>query len=376
LFGVIVLAQYALFETGMRIKGGSEAAPTFQQLFMRDPDVGHRPRPGARIHYKTSEFETDIAINSAGVRGEEFGPKAPNERRIVVLGDSLVLSVQVQLRETFCAKLEARLNEQPPEPGARYRVINAGVQGYGPVEEWAFFDHVVRRLEPDLVLIATYVGNDAMEANDSGEVIMAPPKAAADQVKQHEAAAPRRESPFPNWMRRIVRRSMVLQTIRLRGIDLIDRFGKPHPVERALTMSLPTLPADMAHGLVVTRECIKRISESASAQGARTAIVLMPARFQVADYDFELLKPIVALTGEDLQRNLGTARFKEALAPLGLPTLDALPLLHGSRFHEEIFFKSTAHLTIVGHDVLADGLDRFVRESKVLAPAGTGVEKY
>ena len=53
-------------------------------------------KPGARIRFATSEFDTEIAINNAGVRDdEEIGPKPPDERRIVVLGDSLVLSVQV-----------------------------------------------------------------------------------------------------------------------------------------------------------------------------------------------------------------------------------------------------------------------------------------
>ena len=40
----------------------------------------------------------------------DIGPKPPGERRIVVLGDSLVLSVQVDEQQTFCQLLEDRLN--------------------------------------------------------------------------------------------------------------------------------------------------------------------------------------------------------------------------------------------------------------------------
>ena len=363
----VVLLQFVLFETGLRLEGGSEAAPVFQQLFMRDPNVGHRLRPGATAHYKTSEFESDIAINSSGVRDAEIGPKAPSERRIVVLGDSLVLSVQVQAAETFCARLQARLNEHPVEPGVRYRVINAGVQGYGPVEEWAFFEHVVRHFEPDVVLIAVYVGNDAMEANDSGDQVMPTPKAVTDQAQAYTVKP---ESRWPNWVRVVVRRSMVLQIVRMRVMELVDRFGKAHPIERALTMYLPRLPADMAHGLDVARECVRRIATRAAEQGARTAVVLMPARFQVADYDYELLRPMAAATGEELQRNAATERFARALADVRLQVMDAQPVLHGSPRHEEIFFRSTAHLTRLGHQVLADGLDRFLRESGLLLPAG------
>src|SRR5215831_12472282 len=136
----IGLLQFAAFETALRIVGGSEAAPAFQRLFVDDPVIGYKLRPATAIRFTTADFSTDISINSAGVRDEDFGPKAANERRIVVLGDSLVLAVQVPLQQTFCKQLEATLNAR--SSGVRYRVIDAGVQGYGPVEEVLFYERV------------------------------------------------------------------------------------------------------------------------------------------------------------------------------------------------------------------------------------------
>src|SRR5213076_717740 len=133
-----------------RAWGHSEAAPAFQALFMPDPVIGYRLRPTSRTRYATAEFDTEIAINAQGVRDEnDIGPKPANERRIVVLGDSLVLSVQVDRRKTFCQLLEDRLNKDGG--GIHYRVINAGVQGYGPVEERLFFREIARGFQPDLV---------------------------------------------------------------------------------------------------------------------------------------------------------------------------------------------------------------------------------
>ena len=68
----------------------------------------------------------------------------------MLLGDSLVLSVQVPFSGTFGEILERRLNARGD--GVRYRVINAGVQGYGPVEEQLFFRKIVDLVQPDLVL--------------------------------------------------------------------------------------------------------------------------------------------------------------------------------------------------------------------------------
>ena len=190
-FLLVLLAQFGIFEAALRTWGSSEAAPAFQGLFTGDEATGYRLKPGARIRFTTSEFDTDIAINSRGVRDdEEIGPKGPGERRIVILGDSLVLSVQVELAETFCKNLERRLNARGGPD--RWRVINGGVQGYGPVQDWFFFDKVAAAFQPDVVLIVAFVGNDAIEA--------------ADAVSALDTGRPiEDQQPAINRMRRLVR---------------------------------------------------------------------------------------------------------------------------------------------------------------------------
>ncbi len=352
-----MLAQFGVFEAGLRLKGNSEAAPGFQRLFMTDPYIGYRLRPGARTHFKTSEFETDIQIDGAGVRDDEIPPKAPGERRIVVLGDSLVMAIQVPTAQTFCRRLEERLNADPAAP-YHYRVINAGVQGYGPVEELLFDEHVARALDPDVVLVAVFVGNDAMEAADSASKLGAASMAAAAPPPADTRA----------WIRRVVRRSMVLQIFRMRLLEVGWRLGRREPIDRALTMYLPQTPPDMQRGLAVTRECMTRIRALAAQQRARAGIVLLPARFQVADDDFARLKEMVAQDGATLVRDAATHRFAAALAGAGLPLLDALPALRDSPHRARIFFQDTVHLTPIGHDVLAAALERFLFDSRLLDP--------
>jgi len=199
---VMLVVQFAALEAGMRWWGGSEAAPAFQQLFMQDPRVGHRLRPGASARYTTPEFSARIAINEHGVRDDApIGPKAPGERRVVILGDSLVLSVQVDLEQTFTKHLERGLNAGSPET---WRVINAGVQGYGPVDTWLFYQHVVDAFDPDLVLMMVFVGNDAIEAHDKASWL-ALGRRPAGQTSEIAAG----------HLRRLVRSSMVLQNVRI-----------------------------------------------------------------------------------------------------------------------------------------------------------------
>jgi hypothetical protein len=369
LLSAIVLAQFLVFEAGLRLAGGSEAAPVFQQLFLQDPLVGYRLKPGARIRFRTADFDTDISINSSGTRDREIGPKAADECRIVVLGDSLVLAVQVEQEETFTSVLEKRLNGHRAPGERHYRVINAGIQGYGPVEELAFFEHVASRFEADVVLVGVFVGNDAMEANDSGASILPSAQGAAAPAASAQPDAVKRPSSVPLWVRRLTRRSMVLQTMRMRGVTLMERFGQASPIDRALTMYLPELPPEMARGLTVSRECIKRIDAIATERGGRTGIVLLPARFQVRDDDYANLREIVEASGATLVRDAGTKRFQEALAPLGLPMMDPLPAFRRLPQQPELFLATTAHLTVRGHEVLAAALEDFLRGSGLLAPS-------
>ncbi len=297
-FLLILAAQFGVFEGALRVWGHSEAAPAFQGLFEDDRAAGYRLKPHANVRFTTSEFTTEIRINPSGVRDDDdIGPKGQDERRVVLLGDSLVLSVQVPFGQTFGELLERRLNARPS--ANRYRVINAGVQGYGPVEELLFFKSVAARLEPDLVIETIFVGNDAEEAlrsahrlGDGGRTT----RAAADTVATR--------------LRRIVRRSMVLQLLRLRVASAAERFRGTLSTPEAPLQSYAAEPGPwIAEGLAVSRQCVREIAAVATAAGARTAVALMPARFQVDDADYGRLKEVVAAAGGDLRRDAATERF-------------------------------------------------------------------
>jgi hypothetical protein len=347
----IAAAQFALFEIALRAWGHSEAAPSFQALFMPDSAIGYRLRPDARMRFVTAEFDTRIAINAQGVRDDiDIGPKPANERRIVVLGDSLVMSVQVQARQTFCKRLEERLNRSGGP--IHYRVINAGVQGYGPVEELLFFRQVARAFQPDLVIDTIFVGNDAEEA-----------VASAPRLGGARPPAETLSDSLVSRMRRLVRRSMVLQVLRLRLVAVADRMPRAGAPPEAPLQSYAARPVPrVEEGLRIARKCVETIVAESQASGARAMVMLMPARFQVDDADYGRLKEAVAGTGGELVRDAATVRFAEALAPLHVPVLDALPALRAALPGPDVFFQQTVHLTPRGHEIVAGALEAFIRQ--------------
>lgn len=351
---LIFAAEFVVLEASLRWRGGTEASPEFQSLFTDDDQVGHRLRPNAHARYTTVEFSTDLRINAQGVRDDQdIGPKAPNERRIVVLGDSLVLSVQVPLSEWFGKRLEATLNAE--DTSHHWRVINAGVQGYSPVEEWLFYEHVASKFQADIVLIVPFVANDAIEAYDRASWIDAdrPPQlSASDRARTR--------------LVRLVRSSMVLQYVRLRYDQLRAKFTTPGP-ERPLVSYAADPPPELVAGLETTRRSYELVAKLAAENGARTAIALMPARFQTDDTDYGYLSDAVARAGGKMVRNAASERFAKALAPLGLPMIDLQPILAAQPDRVGLFFQRNVHLTPRGHQVVAGALDEFLRASGLVS---------
>jgi len=117
-----------------------------------DDDLVYRHRTNFSRTYDDIEY----TFNEIGLRDSAVGPTAPDELRILVLGDSVTMGWGVAEEATYCRRLEGALAARL---GRRVRVINSGVGGYNTVQELAFFRRHADSLDPDLVLLL-YVRND------------------------------------------------------------------------------------------------------------------------------------------------------------------------------------------------------------------------
>jgi hypothetical protein len=265
---------------------------------------------------------------------------------VLILGDSYVFAVQVPFRDTMGERLEAGLNESGA--GVRWRVINGGVQGYGPVEQWLFYRHVAARFDPDIVLILVSVANDATEAYDARATL-----AAGGIVQGSETARPR--SP----LNQIVRSSIVLQIVRQRADQLRARMSTA-VAERPMAIYLDDPPPFIAEGLATATRAFGRIAAEARQHGAEVAFVLMPARFETNDAEFAHVSAGAASLGRVLKRDAAIERFSGALKPLGYPMLDLLPVFAAVHDGPALHFVRNSHLTSRGHQVAADAMLRFL----------------
>jgi hypothetical protein len=106
--------------------------------------------PNARYWHHTPEVDVEFRINGQGMRDDrEFSyRKPPNTCRVAVFGDSFFVGYEVDLRDSFAAKLEEQLRTK----GIAVEVLNFSVSGFGTAEMLQTYEEFGRKFNPDVVL--------------------------------------------------------------------------------------------------------------------------------------------------------------------------------------------------------------------------------
>jgi len=146
---------------GLQCVGTSTLLQGQKGLYVLDSAAGYSMRPNTCVRLETSEYDGVLRTNAQGLVGPAVSATKPaDEFRIVVLGDSYTVGGQVPYELTFPAILEQRL-QAAGYP--RVRVINAGVGGYTTFNEAGLLRLHLAELQPDLVIVAAFLGNDVSE---------------------------------------------------------------------------------------------------------------------------------------------------------------------------------------------------------------------
>lgn len=151
LVGAAVLA-----EVGMRVFGAFVPPPAVPQpmrpeLNQAHPELGYTLRPSTKADYTYPVGSTNVITlvsNSDGFRSDREFDEPDPRLRIWFLGDSMVLGEGVQAEKRLTAVIE-RL--QPA-----WRVDNLGMTGWGLDLMVRAYEHISKRVTPDVVVLAFY----------------------------------------------------------------------------------------------------------------------------------------------------------------------------------------------------------------------------
>ncbi len=143
--GAVLVAAIALLEGLFGIAGIGKS-----EFLDADPVYGFAPMPGVELVFRREGFG-HVRFNSLGMHDvERQFAKAKGTHRIAIVGDSLTESVQVDLPNTFCQKLEQRLNQERPD--RRTEVLNLGVSSHNLSQVYLRTKKMAMKFAPDVVI--------------------------------------------------------------------------------------------------------------------------------------------------------------------------------------------------------------------------------
>ncbi len=110
-------------------------------------------KPNKITHLKYNNYDYWLKTNSLGMNYPEFSIERPDsiDLRILVIGDAFTMPEGLEYSSSYTYFLEQTLNSQNIT-SKKIEVINAGVTGYGPIEELGQLQELVPLLKPDIVL--------------------------------------------------------------------------------------------------------------------------------------------------------------------------------------------------------------------------------
>jgi hypothetical protein len=282
---------------------------------------------------QSSEFRAHVRVNSHGLRGPEIlTAPAAGAFRVLVLGDSFTFGAQVDEDETFVVRLGHYLRRNAARSGLEFgeiETINAGVDGWSTRDELAWLRAEGIRLQPDLVVLMFFAGNDPGENYD--------------QARSAERAGgrgePTEQSALTAARQRLVSHSAaytLFETGVLRKLasETSAFDGQPEAAPRTRRS---TDPARKQRGWAISGDLIGEMRSVCDQQGIDLLLVGIPTVEHVLDPE----RPPTPIL-----------RLGEAA---GVPTIDLLTPFRGlaAGLKADLYFPRDRHWTRVGHDVAA-----------------------
>lgn len=339
-------------------------------LYVPDPPRRYRLAPGFRGEITNRvEFATGVAIDADGLRGPVTGPatgrRGPGAVRILTLGDSFTFGVGAEQEESYPARLEAAL----AAAGIEARVQNAGVPGFGVPDAAAWFEAHGARLEPDVVVLGVFVGNDLQDAAGTGVEVV-------DGLLVAHGERPRSLS---RWLYYHSHLYVLLKGSPL-GPLLRRGLGRPRPLEEreveaelALYSREPP-PASVAAGITATERAVAELATTARGRGVRAAAVLVPSLLQVDDEAWRAAHERLGHDPAGSDRDRPSELLGDLFARHRVPALDLAPRLREEvAAGRDLYWPIDRHLTPRGYDLMGREVARFLLGRGLVTPAPAGL---
>lgn len=406
-----LLLPLLLLELGVRMLGLAPPPQPNPAIWQPHPLFGwwHIPYSGGAFYSDYNEFTSEVRINARGLRDAEIGYDNPDRAfRVLSLADSFGEALQVNLEDTYHRQLQKLLAEALGQP---VQVLNAGVGGWGTDQEAIFYLAEGFRYEPDVVLLAFFIRNDAVnnygpleiERNGGRQqkqffglaadgMLLPPPvqeNINTEAAVNPEQSEPETAPPLLGVADALWRGSALYRFVMpyLRDIPaVVQAVGRSGILggEAVIRATNPTTPVpffiyqeppspEFANAWALTEAIITGLRDEVAKRGSKLAVVLIAAPEQVYPAQWE---QTVARNPQLQAVNLDLAapnrRLTEFLTAKNIPHLDLLPVFTAAAAQPDappLHFRRDQHWTPAGHRLAAAAIHQFLLD-EALVPEG------
>ncbi len=336
-----------------------------QGMFAPHPSRRYTLTPHFRGSVNTREYTTQVRVNAAGLReNTAYGAKTADTYRILALGDSFTMGVGVELEHTYVKHLERLLNAERSD--WTYEVINAGVPGYNTRQELAYLKEEGLQLEPDLILLNFYIGNDIRQNH------YVPSISVIDGYLQKPKRAP---SLLPYKIRLfLARKSHLYQFVwpyQRRFLDWLLRrsavnITKEYQAQHRMIYTVAE-HENIRAMWETTRAQLQTLVTLTEQRAPQLAVVVIPEQIQLAPQTWA---QAVQQLGEDedvYRLDHPNQRLVDLCAQLGLPVLNLLPIFNRTARGAPFYLKLDGHWNGQGDALAAQAVHTFLRDHKLIA---------
>ncbi len=310
-------------------------------LALNDQPWRYALRKDLRAQLVSSEFDVSFETNDQGLRGPPLRPQP--DLRILGLGDSFAMGFGVENEETYLSVLSrqwAATTTQDVEP------VQGGVIGYNPHNSAAYLFGNAATLQPDIVIVQLWVGDDLCGARTPARPVEQGAESLANTIK----------AMLSHWhLGMLVRdRLRALAPIRrwLMQRGLINRYA----IDALLSQDFL---ARCATSLEALSTRLAELQAFCHEHDIRLLALLIPVREQVYTSDWErtLAYDGVAIDTSTVDTNAPNRIIQQMAHDRGVPLFDATPVLRTHRDDERLYFEGLdPHLTARGHAVIGTAL--------------------